>query len=81
MEPGKLGEPMQEKALLFLEAKSLWFPGVPGILRAWSRICQRPESVLLSRGGLFRPLWSLVVMEPGELGVNTREGACCFRSS
>ena len=31
--------------------------------------------MLLSRSGLFRPLRSPVVMEPGELGVNTREEA------
>ena len=45
-----------------------------------SRTCQRPESMLLLRSGLFRPLRSPVVMEPGELGANTREGACCFRN-
>ena len=41
-----------------------------------SSACQRPESVLLCRSGLFRPLRSPVAMEPGELRVGTREGAC-----
>ena len=62
MKPGVLGEPMREQEPLLDQHKKerpvrylLWH----GSLRVQCpKTCQRPESMLLCRSGLFRPLRS-----------------------